>query len=242
MALFGNIFGIFAGFLLPIAAGVWLSLRKKGYLKPVLLGAATFFVFQMLTRIPLLQLVLPGTMWFTLLQTSQPVLYALFLGGTAALFEEGGRWLVMTLFMKNKSRPGDKVTCDSVTCDGIAFGVGHGGIEAVFILGITAIYTLASGTPTDLFWGGFERVCTMVVHIAWSVMVLKSVTLKKPVWLLAAFLLHTVIDMAAVLMMQAGASALVMESVVFVFALAMLAYILMAYHTQLKKQKGANIQ
>ncbi len=219
---------ILAGIVLPVGAGLWLGARKKGYLKPVLLGAATFCVFQLLTRIPLLA-ILQKTLWFTVFSQTRPVLLALFAGASAALFEEGGRWLVMTLFMKNRRR----------TSDGIAFGVGHGGIEAVYFLGIGAVMLLLnpaqSFMPSNLLWGSFERLCTMVLHIAWSVMVLKSVTEKKPMWLLLAFLLHTVVDTAAVLMSQAGASVPIIEAVIGVFALFHLAYILAEY----KIYKGA---
>jgi uncharacterized membrane protein YhfC len=220
--------GILAGIVLPVGAAIGLSVKRKGYMKPVLLGALTFFVFQIVTRIPLLQLVVAQTLWFRIFAQTQPVLYALFLGGTAALFEEGGRWIVMTLFMKNKNRLND----------GIAFGVGHGGIEAVYILGIGAVALLLDQTqpfmPADLLWGSLERVCTMVIHIAWSVMVLKSVVLKKPLWLLLAFVLHTAIDMVAVLMPQAGASVYAIEAVICIFALALLAYILFEHKKDIR--------
>lgn len=232
MALFSSLFTIFAALILPVGAAIWLSARKKGYLKPVLLGALTFFVFQIITRIPLLQLVLPDMIWYTIFSTTQPVLYALFLGATAALFEEGGRWLVMRLFMKNRHRLND----------GIAFGIGHGGIEAILLVGINAVVLLIlndhSTTPLQMFAGGFERIFTLIIHIALSVMVLKSVVLKKPLWLLLAFVLHTVIDMAAVLLVGAGAALLVIEAVVCVFSLLLLGYTVIEY----KKYKGAEIQ
>ncbi|NLA87609.1 MAG: YhfC family intramembrane metalloprotease [Clostridiales bacterium] len=231
MELPGITAAILAGVILPIGAGIWLSAKKKGYLKPVLLGAATFCVFQILTRIPLLQVILPDMLWYIIFSQTQPILYALFLAVTAALFEEGGRWLVMTLLMKNRRR----------TSDGIAFGVGHGGIEAFYFLGIGAVLLLLdpaqSFIPSNLLWGSFERICTIILHIAWSVMVLKSVAEKKPMWLLLAFLLHTVIDMAAVFMQQEGASVPMMEAVIGVFALMHLVYILAEY----KKVKGAEI-
>jgi uncharacterized membrane protein YhfC len=220
MELASILTAILAGVVLPVGTGIWLSMKKKGYIKPVLLGAATFFVFQIVIRLPLLQAVLPGMLWYTVFSTTQPFLYALFLGATAALFEEGGRWIIMTLFIKNKNR----------TTDGIAFGVGHGGIEAVYILGIASVWLLLDRTqffePENMLWGSLERVSTMVVHIAWSVMVLKSVVLKKPAWLLLAFLLHTAIDTTVVLLPRAGASTLVIEAVILVFALLMLAYII----------------
>lgn len=45
MELFSSLFSVFAALVLPIAAAVWLAVKRKGYLKPVLLGTLTFFVF-----------------------------------------------------------------------------------------------------------------------------------------------------------------------------------------------------
>jgi uncharacterized membrane protein YhfC len=162
---------------------------------------------------------------------TQPVLYALFLGVTAALFEEGGRWIVMTLFMKNKRR----------VSDGIAFGVGHGGIEAVVFVGIGFIVALLSSTPTPPFetmLGGVERLLTMVLHVGWSVMVLRSVVRKKPFWLLLAILLHTAVDMLAVLLAQAGIEPLWIEAAILPFVIGLLVYTVLEY----KKTKGGEIQ
>jgi uncharacterized membrane protein YhfC len=226
--ILGDIFTIFVSLVLPIFAAVWLAVKRKGYLVPVLLGAATFTLFQILTRIPIVAVVLPKTMWFTMLSQTHPFLYALFMGGTAALFEEGGRWIVMKRFMRRKHR----------VADGIAFGVGHGGIEAVFFAGIGTLVQLiingASETPSLTFAGGVERISAMTAHIAWSVMVLKSVSEKKPVWLLVAFLLHAAVDAAVVVLGTAGVSVLLIETVIGAFALVMLRYIIFEYN----KAKG----
>jgi len=221
MSIMSSVFTITAALALPIAAGVWLALRRKGYLKPLLFGVLTFVVFQVLTRIPILG-VLPRMPWFTVMQMGYPFLYALFLGGTAALFEEGGRYLVMGLFLKNRRR----------VSDGIAFGIGHGGIEAVLLVGVNALITTLAGTVVDpgtMFAGGVERISTMIVHVAWSVMVLKSVREKKIGYLLLAFALHTLIDAAAVLGQYYGVSILILEIVVGIFALMMLGYTLYEY-------------
>ena len=225
-----TLFTIFISIILPVGAGILLSVKKKGYLKPVLLGAATFTVVQFLTRVQALNL-LGMTAWYNMFAMSQPVLFALFLGATAALFEEGGRWLTMTLFMKKKHR----------VSDGIAFGVGHGGIEAILFVGIGMTVGLLSGNPapsSDAFITGIERLMTMVIHISWSVMVLKSVVLKKPSWLILAFVLHTAVDMGAVLLGQAGIAPLWIEGFVFVFAAAMLIYTI----AEFRKYKGGQIQ
>ncbi len=221
MELLSGLFTVFASVIVPLAAGVWLALRRKGYIKPVLLGAATFLVFQICTRVQLLNY-LNTRAWYSMFSFSQPALFALFLGATAALFEEGGRWLVMTLFMKDKKR----------ISDGIAFGVGHGGIEAVVFvgIGITAALIIGEETPAfETFLAGVERLLTMVLHVAWSVMVLRSVTEKKPVWLLVAFILHTVVDMGAVMLAQSGVSPLWIEAALLPVALAHLIYTVAAY-------------
>jgi len=215
MDVFSSIFTIIAALVLPLAAAVWVCTRKRGYLKPLLLGAATFFVFQVIIRIPLLQYVFSPMPWFITLGILQPVLAAAFYGVTAALFEEGGRWIVMRLFMRT----------GSVT-DGIVNGIGHGGIEAVLLVGINTLVALILGIgstaePGMIFAGGVERLSTMLIQIAFSVMVLKSVTEKTTLWLLAAFLLHAFIDTAALLAQQSGASVVMIETGLAVTALAL---------------------
>jgi uncharacterized membrane protein YhfC len=228
MSIVSNVFTVTAALLLPVGAGIWLSLKKKGYLKPLLFGVMTFVVFQVLTRIPILQGVLPQMPWYIVMQTGYPLLYALFLGSTAALFEEGGRYLVMRLFLKNRQR----------VSDGIAFGIGHGGIEAVLLAGINALIILLAGSAIDpgmMFAGGVERISTMMLHVAWSVMVLKSVRENKISYLLLAFALHTFIDAAAVFLGQYyHLSILALEILAGAFALLMLGYTVYEY----KKSKN----
>lgn len=232
MELFSSLFSVFAALALPIGAAIWLAVKKKGYLKPILLGVLTFFVFQVATRIPLLQIGLYKSVWFSLFSMTQPVLYALFLGATAALFEEGGRWIIMTVLMKNKNRLND----------GIAFGVGHGGFEAVLLVGINALALLIVNGPSTMPWltfaGGMERVFAMIIQIALSVMVLKSVVLKRPLWLLLAFVLHTFIDTGAVIMQYAGVSVLLIEAAIGVSAVALLLFVVFEH----KKNNGGEIQ
>lgn len=193
MENFSSIFTTLCAAVLPIALAVVLCVRKKGVWKPILFGALTFCFFQVLVRIPLLQLVLRNQAWYIAFSQTQPILYALFLGATAALFEEGGRFVVMSLFLKKQRSP----------LDGVAFGVGHGGIEALLFAGINAILMLATqtftATPNLIFAGGVERLSAMAMQIGFSVMVMKSVREKNILWLLLAFAIHTVSDFGVVL-------------------------------------------
>ena len=227
MNVLAGVFTVFAALVLPVAAALWLILKMKKYLVPVLLGVLTFGVFQVLTRIPALSL-MGQTAWYTMFTMKHPTLNALFLGATAGLFEEGGRWIVMRLFMSKRRR----------VSDGIAFGIGHGGLEAVLLVGInTVLILIASGWAAatgGMLAGGAERIFTMVLHVGWSVMVFKCVTQKKPLWLLLAFATHTAVDFAAVMFGVTGASILMSELVLAAFALAMLAYIIIEF----RKHKG----
>ena len=193
MDIFSCIFTIICSIVLPIVVTVVFCIRKKETWKPILFGALTFTVFQVFIRVPLLQFVIKNEAWYILMSSTQPVLYTLFLGGTAALFEEGGRFMVMSLFLKKQRS----------TLDGIAFGVGHGGIEAMFVVGINAVATLLSAysaSPSSMFASGVERLSTMVIQIGFSVMVMKSVREKNYLWLILAFVIHTLIDFGSVMM------------------------------------------
>lgn len=193
MDMISCIFKIVCSVLLPIVLTVILCVRKKGIWKPILLGALTFTVFQAILRFTLLYAILPKESWYILMTSTQPILYALFLGGTAALFEEGGRFIVLSLFLKKQRS----------TLDGISFGIGHGGIEAMLLVGISAVMMLITSTftaaPSDMMASGVERLSTLVIQIGFSVMVMKTIREKNYWWLLLALAIHTIIDFGAVL-------------------------------------------
>lgn len=226
MKVISGLFTVFCALLLPLGAAVYLCSRKKGFWKPVLTGAITFFVFQILIRLPIIQLVLPHMPWYLKMSINQPLLYALFIGATAGLAEEFGRYITMRLFLKNNVR----------VADGIAFGVGHGGIEAILLVGINTLIVLLvasrSISPGLMFAGGIERIATLMLHICWSVMVMKSMWEKKSVWLFVAFFTHTIIDGGVVYASVFGLSVRVIETVVFLCALCALAFIIKEYKTE----------
>ena len=72
--MLGYVFALLATVVLPLLASLFMAVRHKKH-KPVLLGAACFVVFQMLIRIPILQMVLPKWTEFIHFQLSQPPLF-----------------------------------------------------------------------------------------------------------------------------------------------------------------------
>lgn len=110
---------------LPLGALFYLLVRRRVLLRPFLAGVGTFLLFQLLLRIPLLGW-LRGWDGLALLAFRSPWLYALFLALTAALFEEGGRYLAARLLLKGRTGCGEAM----------AFGLGHWGLEALALVGL----------------------------------------------------------------------------------------------------------
>ncbi|MCI8916387.1 MAG: YhfC family intramembrane metalloprotease [Oscillospiraceae bacterium] len=208
----GAITAIAAVIILTIAVplGAMLFLAKAGgSWRDFLVGAVTFTVFAMVLELILHVLVLgsragaaiQGSIW----------IFGLYGGLAAGIFEETGRFLAFrTILHRRKAR-----------ITSLAYGIGHGGIEAFLIVGlamaanlvlalissrggpipseiIPAVESLLA-TPAMMFlWSGFERLMAMAAHMAFSILVFASVHTNRR-WLYpAAILIHTAINFAAV--------------------------------------------
>ncbi len=206
------IIGIAVCYVLPTAGVLILARGRKGTWKAFAMGAAAFVVSQVLVRIPILQMVLPGFGWFAVMHL-YPWRYGLFLGLTAGIAEETGRWIAVRCFLKGK---------DTME-HGLAFGLGHGGIEAMLLVGPNMVAGLVmvlvgqeSLFPPDglgVLVAGLERVFAMAFHVGASLLVMYGVRQKKALryWSLAVAL-HTVLDAAVVILPGVfGAGVLGME-------------------------------
>lgn len=241
-AITAFIVNIIISFGLPLGCILYLLIAKKRAFIPVLVGAAVFVVFQLIIRIPLIQFLAPMDWWADMVQ--RPWLFGIFLGLTAGLFEEFGRYIGYRSLLRGRSR----------WIDGFAFGVGHGGIEAMVLVGYANINNLVlsqminsgqteqisallpPGTaeqivaqltttqPFDLFLGGFERICAFTIQIALSILVLMAVR-KRRLWLVwLAVFAHMLIDAPVVILPEVfGASIYGIE--IFVAAVAVLSLV-----------------
>lgn len=193
----------------PLRVMIFLH-RRGGSWRTFLVGAVTFILFAMVLESILHNLVLrsgigpalQGNIW----------LYGLYGGLAAGVFEETGRFLAFRYVLKNRR---DRVTA-------LSYGIGHGGIEAFLLAGLTMAGNLALGIaytngaalpeeivpsiesllttpPVTFLWAGVERLSAMTLHMALSVLVYAAVRTKK--WRLfpAAVLLHLAVDFAAVI-------------------------------------------
>ncbi len=194
---------------LPLGLLILLHFRRGISGTAVLVGALTFVFSQLLLRVPLLDIFSTQSAYSAL--QANHFLYILFLSLTAGIFEEGGRYLGFSHFLRNRWS----------WEDGVAFGIGHGGIEAFLLVGLTyvanLIYSFAINAgnymellgadlppeaaemirdqlvnlpPSTFAAAGFERLFTMALHIGLSLMVLVGVSEGKRQYLLYAVLIH----------------------------------------------------
>ncbi len=218
--------------LLPVLTGVYFSRKFNLSWKLFLAGGLTFIASQVL-HIPLVL-----ALTFTL-QAWGTIAYALILGLLAGLFEETARYILFKFFLKKS------VKWDESVYVGIGHG-GTEAIILGILAGLAfvnmLIYrsidlaTIPSIPPEQLelakqqvaaYWstppylallGLVERIFTMCVHVALSVMVLYGLLSKKQIWFWVAVLWHTFIDAFAVYLGQ-QISMVALEGVIGIFAL-----------------------
>lgn len=191
---------------LPIGGMVFLR-KKGGKVKEFLIGAVTFIVFAMVLE----QLLHSAVLFSPAGQVIQDNLwlYALYGGLAAGLFEETGRLVAFRFILK-----GEKTTT------ALSYGLGHGGIEAVIVVGVNMVmsivlaFMLTSGvalqpemaevaekflaTPAStLLWALFERLYAIGLHINNSLLVFTAVRQKRYGLYGFAILAHAGINMLA---------------------------------------------
>ena len=178
MLIASLIFGSLICFGVPVGGLIILLRRKKGAGKAFFLGMLACSVSQLGIRIPVLQLLLPRWVWFHVLQL-YPWAYGLFLGLTAGVFEEGARWIAIRFFLK------DRTDLEH----GLAFGLGHGGVEAMILAGLnmtaglmmvlTGQGALFPATSQTVLISGLERLYAMAFHVGASLLVMCGIRKKR---------------------------------------------------------------
>jgi len=200
-----------ATLVLPMAAAVTAALKIRSA-KPVILGAVCFIVMQMCIRLPILQSVLPSYAWYTAFRTAHPMEYLILLALSAGVFEECGRYLFLKL---GKSRR---------LSEGVSFGFGHGGIEAVLLVGLNAAAmmfrpsVIESVALTVMLLASAERIFAIAAHVGLSVIVLTSTQKRKGAFLLLAVALHGAMDFCSAYLALRGVTPWIVECFIAVSA------------------------
>lgn len=114
-----------------LAAFLYIIKNKgKGVWKALVLGAAGFYILQYQIRITVLN-TLATSNWFQRFAENNYIMYCLILASTAAFVEVVARLVTAKCLVKELSYR-----------HGIAAGLGHGGIEAVLLVGMTYVNNL----------------------------------------------------------------------------------------------------
>jgi uncharacterized membrane protein YhfC len=214
----------FSAFLLSVVFPIMLLIFIKKRYKPgwsyILSGAVVFFLFQMVIRIPLISY-LQGNVWFYVNIASSQVLMAAFLSFTAGLVEEIGRYLAFHLLRRKVSYSnalgygighggfeslaivGISSAANFVAISNMSFGWFDSLISSLpnVFADMDSLRNLFTSVEPHLFLiGGMERVFAIMLHIALSVMVAKSVAQKKSMLLIGAILIHGGVNFVAVML------------------------------------------
>jgi uncharacterized membrane protein YhfC len=206
-------------------------------------GALVFAVFQIFTRVPVVTVL--NNVLASQLRASAAFRFAgyVILALTAGLFEEVGRYVGYRILMRREEKTWRKA---------IMYGIGHGGIESIVIVGLLGLLSLFNLVVTSTLnlntltpaqhatvvhqfallnaqpvWqpllGAWERLWTLPIHIALSVVVLQVFRRKNIAWLGFAIFVHAVVDFTSIEIAQVlGAStttSLITEGVVALFGI-----------------------
>ena len=197
-----------------LIAAIWYAKKKyKINLSVLGLGAVAFFVSsQVLEKIVHLLVLHPQKDGTISLMQEQPFLYVLYGIAMAAIFEETARLFFFKWLEKKRTLE------DS---DALAYGLGHGGLELIYI-GIASLLNLfilfsavESQNPNimqllpestlatinnlaawQIYLLGLERILALLLQVGLTFWVYQAVRQKKWIYLVAAYGLHALFDLA----------------------------------------------
>ena len=115
-------------FALPIGLLIWLHVKKGADILPFFIGCAVMLVFALILESAVHQIVFASSVGKSIRDNLW--LSALYGGLMAGLFEETGRYLAFRTVLK-KHQNND--------ANALMYGAGHGGFEAIVLLGTTMI-------------------------------------------------------------------------------------------------------
>lgn len=235
-----------------LIAAVWYARKQYKINFAVLgLGAVAFFASsQVLEKIVHLLVLHPQKDGTVPLMSENPLLYVIYGISMAAIFEETAR-LIFFKWLEKKRTLEDS--------DALAYGLGHGGLELIYI-GIASLLNLfilfsavESQNPAimqllpestlatinnlaawQIYLLGLERILALLLQVGLTFWVYQAVRQKKWIYLVAAYGLHALFDLAPSLS-QVGwnSNPLVVEGIL---AVEVLAFVFLTKSIFYKKQ------
>ena len=197
-----------------LIAAIWYARKQYKINFAVLgLGAVAFFASsQVLEKIVHLLVLHPQKDGIVPLMSENPLLYVIYGISMAAIFEETAR-LIFFKWLEKKRTLEDS--------DALAYGLGHGGLELIYI-GIASLLNLfilfsavESQNPNimqllpestlatinnlaawQIYLLGLERILALLLQVGLTFWVYQAVRQKKWIYLVAAYGLHALFDLA----------------------------------------------
>ncbi|HEY3822010.1 MAG TPA: YhfC family glutamic-type intramembrane protease [Polyangiaceae bacterium] len=199
----------------PMAVALWWSRRSGAPMSVWGAGALVFVVSQCVLRLPWQ---IPLGIWMgPRIHGSRALSFAWIAASslTAGLFEEVGRWVGYRWLVKKERS----------FRTGVMFGLGHGGIESMLLVGLSLagtliayvalatapsmlkvppeslgklVTTLSALRPGDFVASVVERAMALTFHVACSLVVLQCFLRGSKRWLALAVAMHFVADFVAV--------------------------------------------
>lgn len=197
-----------------LIVAIWYAKKKYKIRLSVLgLGAVEFFVSsQVLEKIVHLLVLHPQKDGSISLMQDHPFLYVLYGIAMAAIFEETAR-LVFFNWLEKKRALEDS--------DALAYGLGHGGLELLYLgigslISLLVLFSLLESSNPDVanllpkttletvqtlfgwqvYLLGVERVLALIMQIGLTIWVYQAVRQKNWIYLVAAYGLHALFDLA----------------------------------------------
>ena len=196
---------------LPLGLMIWWKKKTGAKLWTFIAGAICFTVFAMVLERILHTFCLVQKNPVSNFIVNNTIAYMLYGAFAAGIFEETGRLFGFKVLLKKYNEKKDA----------IAYGIGHGGIEVIFILGISYLYfflaicgvTVGDAATTQTLLDSvknlqvstccmamIERVSAMLIHVSLSLIVFVAAREKGKFWLFpVAILMHAFMDAPAVL-------------------------------------------
>jgi uncharacterized membrane protein YhfC len=191
----GLIIAILFYIMYPLSLSfIWYN-KFEGKIKHILVGAAGFFVSVLILEriiLSILRYIFPNKIFVLIISLISP-----------GLFEETARYVCFIILFKNPINRDKKTS--------ISYGIGHGGIEAIYLalnlllVLIAKDYLIKNGVSiSDLpflacIMGAIERFFAVIIHISLSVVVYKAVNEKKILFYIGAIFYHDLVDLFALL-------------------------------------------
>ena len=252
-SIMGMVISLIISVGLPIALVIVWKKKTKSSLKSFFIGAGTFVVAALVLESIFHSIVFKITGDAII---GNMIIYGIYGGLAAGVFEETGRLVAMKLFMKK--------TCDKENA--IMYGIGHGGIEAIIIVGLTEVSNILTSImintgaleltlkqlPDDMvttvvqqlsalwtteayafYLGGIERISAIILHICLSYMVYLAVKNIKYIIFVLAIAIHMLVDAGTVILVNVcGMNMIVFEVVLLAVMIALAAIIAKKYREE----------